>query len=163
LHTPRRKRAFNFKEACLLIRCLVMDAVLTRALAPARMCLPSVASNGPIRHNTNHEHFQQCFSSFLPNLFICKLCLICSIPLMNADLLQDKAINCKFLFQPKRPQFILPQHLDKLLKLLSNYIKILGRGFPLLSFYILPAKTIVICVYSFVGDLGTDVRGILKK
>lgn len=70
---------------------------------------------------------------------------------MNADLLQDKAINCKLLFQPKGPQFILPQHSDKFLKLLSNYIKILGQGFPLLSFNILPAKAILISLYSFCG------------
>jgi hypothetical protein len=40
-HGPRRKPASIAKEPCLLIRCLAMDVLLLRALAPAGMCLPS--------------------------------------------------------------------------------------------------------------------------
>jgi hypothetical protein len=41
-HGPCRKHSLSVVEkACLLIRCVAMDVMLLRVLAPARMCLPS--------------------------------------------------------------------------------------------------------------------------
>jgi hypothetical protein len=37
----RKHRLSTAEKACLLIRCLAMDVLLLRALAPAGMCLPS--------------------------------------------------------------------------------------------------------------------------